>query len=190
MNTMSEEIYQEIMKSYSANISETIDLAEKRNTYKNAKALLSAGVSEEIITTTMGLTPVEMQSIKKELGLLWLLHSGMSGVLTKSGAANLLAGGGAWQQLILAAVCATYRITHLLTAACQHQRAGMRQVVFSGRNEPLLRYMSSRRRLVCCLGSSHREGLHLVYGGRLENRHLSGAGKPDWATWLTGRMGI
>ena len=66
---MSEEIYQEIMKSYSANISETIDLAEKRNTYKNAKALLSAGVSEEIITTTMGLTPPEMQSIKKELGL-------------------------------------------------------------------------------------------------------------------------
>ena len=66
---MSEEIYQEIMRSYSANISEAIDLAEQRCKMKIAKVLLSRGLSENFVMEALELSPAEMQQIKKELGL-------------------------------------------------------------------------------------------------------------------------
>ena len=66
---MNDDILREIMKSYSANISETIDLAVKKKTYKIAKVQLSRGLSENFVAETLELSPAEMQSIKKELGL-------------------------------------------------------------------------------------------------------------------------
>ena len=70
VNRLSEEMYRKIDQYYEENTKQTISLTKQRLQHENAKLLLSEGVSESIISRTLGLSKPEIEMLKDELGLL------------------------------------------------------------------------------------------------------------------------